>query len=167
MPARASFADYAITHACLWSCRWYNMAEPIWIVSADVHYYDNYVFLHKSEACIVMVVAMFMENIGKWLRPQKPVDAEIRESKPAKVGSCWLASQHYLLYSSLQPGSLLLQNSDGSHSVCLFTNKFNEFTTQFNQNTIFLYLSMHQNKNTVAYLWHEKLLQNDLREASL
>ena len=131
------------------------MAKPIWSVSAGVHYYDNCAFLCKSEACIVLVVAISMENIGKWLRKQKPVDAEIRESKPPKVGSCWRASQHYLLYSSLQLGSLLLQNSKGSHCVRLFTNNFNEFTTQFNQNAIFFYLSGYQNKNTVAYLWHE------------
>ena len=35
-----------------------------WSVSAGVHYYDNYAFLRKSEACILLVVAIFMENIG-------------------------------------------------------------------------------------------------------
>ena len=55
-------------------------------------------------------------NIGKWCRPQKRVDARIWEHKSPKVGSCWLAAQHYLLYSSLQLGSLLLLNSEGSHS---------------------------------------------------
>ena len=89
-------------------------------ISAGVHYYDNYAFLRKSEACILLVVAiLFIENIGKWFRPQKRVDARIREPKSPKVGSCWLAAQHYLLYSSLQLGSLLLLNSEGSHSVRL------------------------------------------------
>ena len=97
------------------------MAEPIWSVNAGVHCYDIYAFLRKSEACILLVVAiLFIENIGKWFSPQKRVDARIREPKFPKVGSCWLAAQHYLLYFSLQLGSLLLQNSEGTHSVRLF-----------------------------------------------
>ena len=62
------------------------MAEPIWSVSAGVHYYDNYAFLRKSEACILLVVDIFIENIGMWFCPQYDcVDAWIREPKPPKV----------------------------------------------------------------------------------
>ena len=122
------------------------MAEPIWSVSAGVHYYDNYAFLRKSEACILLVVAIFMENIGKWSRPQKRVDAGIREPKPPKVGSCWLAAQHYLLYSSLQLCSLLLQNSEGSHTVRLLC-------TQPRPKTIITIFFHDQRYYIPFYLW--------------